>query len=119
MGNHNHNTKMGGVSVRDVPADKFITAYSDFLKRQGRLPVPAWQDLVKTSHANELPPQNPDWWFVRCAAVARHATTSMPLAQSTARPCKLSRRSVSLSRMRTREAAVLPRPVSEIWIVLP
>merc|ERR1711939_34110 len=72
MGNHNHNTKMGGVSVRDVPADKFITAYSDFLKRQGRLPVPAWQDLVKTSHANELPPQNPDWWFVRCAAVARH-----------------------------------------------
>merc|ERR1712177_30157 len=114
MGNHNHNTKMGGVSVRDVPADKFITAYSDFLKRQGRLPVPAWQDLVKTSHANELPPQNPDWWFVRCAAVARHVYLRKTVgvgrlrkAQSTARPCKLSRRSVSLSRMRTREAAVL------------
>merc|ERR1711881_815261 len=71
MGNFN-NIKMGGVSVRDVPADKFISSYASFLKRQGRLPVPPWQDLVKTSHANELPPQDPDWWFVRCAAVARH-----------------------------------------------
>lgn len=50
---------MGGVSVRDVPvrslncqhypvnyradgiqADKFIQAYSAFLKRQGKLPIP-------------------------------------------------------------------------------
>ncbi|KAE9962260.1 40S ribosomal protein S19 [Venturia inaequalis] len=63
---------MGGVSVRDVPADKFITAYADFLKRQGRLPIPAWVDTVKLSAAKELPPQNPDWFYVRAAAVARH-----------------------------------------------
>jgi len=63
---------MGGVSVRDVPADKFIQAYADFLKRQGRLPIPAWVDTVKTSQAKELPPQNPDWFYVRSAAVARH-----------------------------------------------
>jgi len=63
---------MGGVSVRDVDADKFIRAYAEYLKRQGRLPVPAWVDTVKTSHANELPPQNPDWFYVRAAAVARH-----------------------------------------------
>jgi len=29
---------MGGVTVRDVPSDKFIEAYASFLKRQGRLP---------------------------------------------------------------------------------
>ncbi|KAF2432910.1 40S ribosomal protein S19 [Tothia fuscella] len=63
---------MPGVSVRDVPADKFIQAYADFLKRQGRLPIPAWVDTVKTSHAKELPPQNPDWYYIRAAAVARH-----------------------------------------------
>lgn len=37
----NSNTAiMGGVSVRDVPADKFIEAYAAFLKRQGKLPIP-------------------------------------------------------------------------------
>jgi small subunit ribosomal protein S19e len=31
-----------------------------------------WVDTVKTSHSNELPPQSPDWFYVRAAAVARH-----------------------------------------------
>ncbi|KAF2458448.1 40S ribosomal protein S19 [Lineolata rhizophorae] len=62
----------GGVSVRDVEAHKFINAYADFLKRQGKLPIPGWVDTVKTSHAKELPPQNIDWFYVRAASVARH-----------------------------------------------
>ena len=38
---HTLNTAiMTGVSVRDVPADKFINAYAAFLKRQGKLPIP-------------------------------------------------------------------------------
>jgi len=63
---------MGGVTVRDVDAQKFIVAYADFLKRQGKLQIPGWVDTVKTSHSNELPPQSPDWFHVRAAAVARH-----------------------------------------------
>ncbi|KIV96221.1 40S ribosomal protein S19 [Exophiala mesophila] len=63
---------MGGVTVRDVDAQKFIVAYADFLKRQGKLQIPGWVDTVKTSHSNELPPQSPDWFYVRAAAVARH-----------------------------------------------
>jgi len=63
---------MTGVSVRDVDAAKFIGAYAEYLKRQGRLPIPAWVDTVKTSNSKELPPQNPDWFYVRAAAVARH-----------------------------------------------
>ncbi|KAL9615876.1 MAG: hypothetical protein Q9160_009185 [Pyrenula sp. 1 TL-2023] len=62
----------GGVTVRDVDAQKFINAYSDFLKRQGKLQIPGWVDTVKTSHSNELPPQSSDWFYVRAAAVARH-----------------------------------------------
>jgi hypothetical protein len=38
--NHHTTVKMPGVSVRDVPADKFINAYAAFLKRQGKLPIP-------------------------------------------------------------------------------
>ncbi|BCS23843.1 40S ribosomal protein eS19 [Aspergillus puulaauensis] len=63
---------MGGVTVRDVDSQKFITAYAAFLKRQGKLPIPGWVDTVKTSASNELPPQDADWYYVRAAAVARH-----------------------------------------------
>lgn len=27
---------------------------------------------MKTGHSRELPPQSPDWFYIRCAAVARH-----------------------------------------------
>ncbi|KAI9804819.1 MAG: 40S ribosomal protein S19 [Sarcosagium campestre] len=56
----------------ELQADKFIAAYSAFLKRQGKLPIPGWVDTVKTSHSNELPPQSIDWFYIRAAAVARH-----------------------------------------------
>ncbi|KAF1842331.1 ribosomal protein S19e [Cucurbitaria berberidis CBS 394.84] len=58
--------------VRDVDAQLFIQVYAQFLKRQGKLPVPGWVDTVKTGHAKELPPSDQDWFYVRCAAVARH-----------------------------------------------
>lgn len=31
-----------------------------------------WVDTVKTSPSNELPPQSPDWYYTRAAAIARH-----------------------------------------------
>ena len=34
--------------------------------------VPEWVELVKTSKAKEQGPYDPDWFYVRCAAVARH-----------------------------------------------
>ncbi|KAK7936729.1 40S ribosomal protein S19 [Apiospora hydei] len=62
----------GGITVRDVDAQKFIMNYSSFLKRQGKLPIPGWVDTVKTGPSRELPPQDIDWFYVRAAAVARH-----------------------------------------------
>merc|ERR1712137_1257731 len=64
--------KMPGVGVKDIESHKFVQAYAAFLKRQGKLPIPGWVDTVKTSHSNELPPQDIDWFYVRAAAVARH-----------------------------------------------
>ncbi|KAK9361064.1 ribosomal protein S19e [Lipomyces starkeyi] len=64
---------MPGVSVRDVPAQEFIVAYAQFLQRQGKLDVPGYVELVKTSSGNELPPQDSDkWFYMRAASVARH-----------------------------------------------
>lgn len=50
------------VSCSLIQAQKFISAYSAFLKRQGKLPIPGWVDTVKTSASNELPPQDADWY---------------------------------------------------------
>ncbi|ODQ77168.1 hypothetical protein BABINDRAFT_178290 [Babjeviella inositovora NRRL Y-12698] len=64
---------MPGFSVRDVPAQDFINAYAQFLQRQGKLEVPGYVDLVKTSAGNEMPPQDAEGWFYkRAASVARH-----------------------------------------------
>ncbi|KAI0247122.1 ribosomal protein S19e [Lactifluus subvellereus] len=58
--------------VRDISAEAFITAYSSHLKRSGKLEVPTWVDIVKTGAYKELAPYDPDWYYVRAAAVARH-----------------------------------------------
>ncbi|GLB38268.1 putative ribosomal protein S19 [Lyophyllum shimeji] len=58
--------------VRDISADAFIAAYASHLKRSGKLEVPVWVDLVKTGAFKELAPYDPDWYYVRAAAVARH-----------------------------------------------
>lgn len=60
------------ISVRDVPAQAFIQAFAAQLKKAGKLEIPRWADLVKTAHWKELSPENPDWFYVRAAAVARH-----------------------------------------------
>ena len=50
------------MSVRDVDAQRFIAAYAAHLKRSGKLAVPSWVDVVKTSSAKELAPYDPDWF---------------------------------------------------------
>eukprot|EP00927_Polykrikos_kofoidii_P017176 TRINITY_DN1779_c0_g2_i1.p1 TRINITY_DN1779_c0_g2~~TRINITY_DN1779_c0_g2_i1.p1 ORF type:complete len:159 (+),score=34.15 TRINITY_DN1779_c0_g2_i1:75-551(+) len=59
------------VTVKDVQADKFIKAFSQHLKRQGRFEMPKWADVVKTGRAQELPPSDPDWLYVRTASMVR------------------------------------------------
>ncbi|KAL3963405.1 hypothetical protein ACCO45_000409 [Purpureocillium lilacinum] len=75
----------GGITVRDVDAQKFINAYAAFLKRQGKLPIPGTfaSNLSATlvaalgRHRQDrprqgAPPQDIDWFYVRAASVARH-----------------------------------------------
>lgn len=37
---------MGGVTVKDVESHKFIKAYAAFLKRQGKLPMYVYLELL-------------------------------------------------------------------------
>jgi len=60
-----------GITVKDVSAADFITAYSKYLKRSGKVEVPRWADIIKTGVHKELAPYDPDWFYVRAASVAR------------------------------------------------
>lgn len=53
------------ITVRDVKAADFISAYAEVLKNNDKFVVPKWADLVKTGVHKELAPYDPDWYFVR------------------------------------------------------
>jgi len=60
-----------GITLKDVSSKHFIKAYSSYLKRTGKVNVPKWSNIVKTGIHKQLAPYNPDWFYVRMAAIAR------------------------------------------------
>ncbi|CAL8118701.1 unnamed protein product [Orchesella dallaii] len=70
-------------SVKDVDQHKFVRAFAQFLKKSGKLKVPEWVDLVKTSLSKELAPYDEDWFYIRCAAIARHLYIRSPIGTNT------------------------------------
>jgi len=58
--------------VKDVDQQLLVKALARFLKKSGKLRVPDWADYVKTGTFKELGPSSKDWFFVRCASIARH-----------------------------------------------
>merc|ERR1711920_161620 len=62
----------GGATVKDVCPQKFVVAFAAHLKKTGKVSVPEWVEIAKTGKAAELGPYDADWYYTRCAAVARH-----------------------------------------------
>ena len=58
-------------TVKDVPAGAFVKAYSEYLKKNDKVVVPAWIEFAKTGVGKELSPEDPNWLYTRIAAVAR------------------------------------------------
>lgn len=59
------------VNAFDVEPNKLIAKTAEKLK--GELEKPAFVGLVKTGSHAVRPPQQADFWFVRCASILRHA----------------------------------------------
>jgi len=56
----------------DVPSDVLIDRLSRYLKESvGEVAPPNWALTAKTGSHKERPPQNPDWWYARCASLLR------------------------------------------------
>ena len=48
---------------------------------------PEWVDVVKTASSKELAPYDQDWYYTRCASLARHIYIRAPVGVSTV--CKI------------------------------
>ena len=52
--------------VYDVPAGILINRLAEILRNED-IPAPEWAQFVKTGTHAVKPPQNSDWWHVRCS----------------------------------------------------
>lgn len=56
----------------DVPAPILIERLAKYLKDNvDAIEPPKWAPYVKTGIHAERAPQNPDWWYTRCASLLR------------------------------------------------
>jgi len=64
----------------DVPASKLIEKLAKYLKENvDEVTPPAWADVAKTGAHVERQPQNPDWWYTRCASLLRKIYVHGPI----------------------------------------
>jgi small subunit ribosomal protein S19e len=66
-------------TVYDVPADQLIPRVATELKGRPELAPPSWAEFAKTGVHKEMPPEDPDWWFTRAAAVLRRVYIDGPV----------------------------------------
>lgn len=66
-------------TVYDVPPDHIIRRVAEELKTRKEIVPPAWAAFAKTGVHKEMPPEDPDWWFIRAAAVLRRVYVDGPL----------------------------------------
>ncbi|MDO5845416.1 MAG: 30S ribosomal protein S19e [Methanocorpusculum sp.] len=66
-------------TVFDIPATTLIEKVADELKNVSEIKAPVWAEFVKTGVHKEMPPENPDWWYIRTAAVLRRIYVDGPI----------------------------------------
>uniref|UniRef100_A0A8C0E447 Ribosomal protein S19 n=1 Tax=Balaenoptera musculus TaxID=9771 RepID=A0A8C0E447_BALMU len=70
---------MPGVTVKDVNQREFVRALAAFLKKSGKLQVPAWVDTVKPPKHKELAPYDENWFYTRAACMCTGETQESPV----------------------------------------
>jgi small subunit ribosomal protein S19e len=66
-------------TVYDVPQDMLINRLSEHLKKTPQITAPTWTPYVKTGSQSEQPPQDRDWWYIRCASLLRKVYIHGPI----------------------------------------
>ena len=66
-------------TVYDIPANVIIPRLAQDLKSRNEIEAPDWAPFVKTGAHRMRAPDNPDWWYVRCASVLRKIYLNGPI----------------------------------------
>ncbi len=66
-------------TVYDIPADMLIRQVAEELKNKPQIQPPDWAAFVKTGVHKQMPPEDPDWWYVRAASVLRRVYIDGPV----------------------------------------
>ncbi|EDW83063.1 uncharacterized protein Dwil_GK22513 [Drosophila willistoni] len=70
---------MPGINVKDVDQAVVTNAVAAYLKKKGKLCVPDQMEYIKTAKFKEIAPENPDWFYIRCASIMRHLYHRSPV----------------------------------------
>ncbi|MGC9435462.1 MAG: 30S ribosomal protein S19e [Methanomicrobiales archaeon] len=66
-------------TVYDIPADIFIRQVADELKSVEAVHPPDWAAFAKTGVHKQMPPEDPEWWYIRAAAILRRVYIDGPV----------------------------------------
>jgi small subunit ribosomal protein S19e len=76
----------------DVPAETFINKLAQYIKdNMDQITPPSWAAYVKIGTYATQQPQNPNWWYIRCASLLRKTYMHGPIGTERLR-AKYSRR---------------------------
>jgi small subunit ribosomal protein S19e len=67
-------------TLYEIPASIFIKRLAQYLKDYtDEVKPPPWSAFVKTGSHAERAPQDPNWWFTRCASLLRKIYMKGPI----------------------------------------
>jgi small subunit ribosomal protein S19e len=66
-------------TVYDIPANILIRRLAQDLKSREEFAPPDWIPFVKTGANKERAPDDPDFWYVRCASILRKVYMNGPI----------------------------------------
>jgi small subunit ribosomal protein S19e len=68
------------ITPNDIPAPQFIEKLARHLKDNvEQITPPPWARMTKTGAHVEKPPQDPNWWYTRCASILRKVYIHGPI----------------------------------------
>ncbi len=65
--------------IQYAKPETLILAVADKLKEVEHIQPPVWASFVKTGVHKERPPTQPDWWYIRTAAILRKVALMGPV----------------------------------------
>src|SRR5512136_3386496 len=66
-------------TLYDIPAGLLIPRLAEELKKRKEIQPPAWAAFAKAGVHQQMPPEDPDWWFIRAASVLRRLYIDGPV----------------------------------------